>query len=146
MSPDQPAVPATMTPAGMDPDRLLLVGVDTSKAPLFSIGELANCVFGMSTHWVRWRESAGHFDFDLPGPDGAPLTVRPGHRTPAGARQYTLTDAEMMVVGIASRGRITGQAAAARLSVVYDMARVWGYLAMPDGADTSIPEDDEVAP
>jgi hypothetical protein len=141
MSTDPSAGPATTTPPGLHPDRLLLADVDTSRAPRFSIGELANCVFGMSTHWVRWREGHGLFDYHEPLPDGGTRRVTPGGRTAANARYYTLSDAERMVVALAANGRIPGEAAAARLQVVYSMARVWRYLPTEDGSDTSIPDE-----
>lgn len=47
----------------VDPARLSLADVDTSTKPgsLYTVGEVARVFFGLSAHWLRWRERQGLF-------------------------------------------------------------------------------------
>lgn len=112
-----------ITPPGLDPEHLMLAGVDTSARPLYAVGEVAK-LFGISTHWIRWRErilrKAGR---------------QVGSRTASDARVYDLAQVEQLTYALADSGYLTGMQAANILGAVYYVARIYGYL----GDDLPVP-------
>lgn len=110
-----------VTDARLDPDKLMLDGVDTAKEPHFTVSEVAKVFFARTSHWIRWLESQQAFILD-----GENVAER---RTDKGARVYTLADVERMTHALAVNGKINGAQAANALHIVQTIARVWGYLA-----------------
>lgn len=106
--------------ASLPADRFILEGIDTSREPHFTVSEVAKFFFGMSAHWVRWRERKG--DFFL---DGEAVG---SHRTPEGARYYTLSDVEKMAHALAEKDNLSVDQLTNALLLVQAEARVWGYL------------------
>lgn len=133
--PDFSDVVISITAPGVDPERLMLEGVDTSGGPTFSIGEVTK-MLGQKTHWLRWREKR------LATGEGIQVGTRReieiedegGEPDPhlVGARQYTLSDMEKLAHLLAERGHIDGATAGNLLSIVYFIARNVGYLGDPD--------------
>jgi hypothetical protein len=141
--------PVRMTAHGVDPDRLMLAGVDVSAKPRFTTGECGKIFFAFSPHWMRWVERKGVLDVQVVDPETGRTTTRKLYeRTPAGARIFTLDVIELIIHALAAplpapppgekpkRPPITGEQAARALAVVAAIARVHGYL--PDAPDTSI--------
>lgn len=138
--PDDRVGPVQIALPGVDPERLMLAGVDVSERPLFTIKQVGWTFFGLTNYWVRDLERKHLFDVEGVDGQGRPLTLY--RRTEAGARRFDLASVEQMVHRLAAprvdaRGRarggvIDGEQAARSLAVVAGIARVWGYL--PDAA------------
>lgn len=96
-------------------DRFLFDDVDLSDAPTFSVTEAAKVFFGLSGHWMRWREKEGHFR--LVDADGKEYDTTP-QRTDAGAREYRLDTLERMAHGLAQNGYMSGMELQAVLKVL----------------------------
>jgi hypothetical protein len=48
--------PLIVADSRIDPDKMILDGVDTSAEPHFTVSEAAKFFFARSPHWMRWRE------------------------------------------------------------------------------------------
>jgi hypothetical protein len=120
--------PVVLTPTGVDPERRLLQGVDTSADPVFSVGEVARAFFAKGPHWIRWRERHGFFP--VLDDEGERTGRSIGHVEGVDARRYNLNDVEAMVFLLLDAGTPSydGQDAARSLGAVYAVARVWHYL------------------
>jgi len=114
----QPAV--ILAEKAIDPDKLILEGIDTSREPHYSVSEVAKFFFGKSSHWVRWCERKGTFVFE-----GEEVGTQ---RTESGSRVYCLGDVEKMGHALASKGIITGAQLMNVMHLVYYEAKVWGYV------------------
>lgn len=112
--------PIVVVDAALDPTKFILEGIDVSREPIFTVGEVAKVFFGRSAHWIRWRERKGYFDLD-----GEPVGDT---RTSEGARRYNLADIEKMAHALASKGAITGSQLRNALMLVQTEARVYGYI------------------
>lgn len=107
----------------LDPDRLILEGLDVSEKPRFTVSEVSKIFFGMSPYWIRWLEGHARPAFLF---DGKEIVAS---RTPKGARYYTLADVELMTHALAQTEFINGAQATNALHIVHAMSRVWGYVA-----------------
>lgn len=87
-------------------DRFLFDDVDLSKGPTFSVTEAAKVFFGLSGHWMRWREKEGHFRL-IDDATGEEYNTEP-HRTDSGAREYSLDTLEKMAHGLTQQGYMSG--------------------------------------
>jgi hypothetical protein len=109
-----------ITDARVDAEKFVLHGIDTSKAPVYSIGEAAKVFFARTSHWIRWLEREGKLTLD--GEDvGA-------ERSKAGMRTYNLNDIEAMIHALAENKAISGSQARLALAVVAAQAGLYGYL------------------
>lgn len=90
-----------MEVSGIDPDKFIFEGIDTTNGPRFGTNEVAKFFFARTAHWMRWREQRGHFVLDS-------VPVNP-ERKNSGVRSYTLGDIEHLAHALASNGAITGQ-------------------------------------
>jgi hypothetical protein len=102
----------------IDPDNLIMDGIDDDEHPLFSVGEMAKVFFGMSTHWVRWIDKEPIYY------NGEQV----GNRRRNGARVYTLSDIEKMAHALAQVKRISVPKLRAALETVYAQAKVNEFL------------------
>lgn len=102
----------------IDPDNLIMDGIDDTEYPLYSVGEMAKVFFGMSTHWVRWMDK----DPIMYGEE------RVGDRRRNGARVYSLSDVEKMAHAWAQAGRIKTPKLRAALETVKAQARVNEFM------------------
>lgn len=84
---------------GIDPDRMMFDGVDQSKSPTFTMGEVAKLFFGRSTSWLRVKERDGEFVLD--GVEIVPS------RSETNWRKFVLADIERLAHALASSGAIT---------------------------------------
>ena len=109
-----------VTDPKVDPDHFLLASVDTSKEPLYAVGEVAKFFFGRTAHWVRWVEREGKLVLD-----GVPVAK---DRTGSGSRKYTLTDVELMSHALAQNGAISGAQLRRALALVAVEAEIYDYL------------------
>ena len=117
--PPDPFVQILITDSEIDTDRLMLDGLPMDSSPVFSVSEVAKIFFARSDHWMRWRERKGFFAID-----GDPV----GGRTEAGARTYTLNDAERVLHAAARNGSISGAQLLIGLKIVRAMAVNYGIL------------------
>lgn len=117
---EQLAEAIVVTDPKVDPDRFLLTGIDTSREPLYAIGEVAKFFFARTAHWVRWVEREHKLVLD-----GEPVAQ---DRTGSGSRKYTLTDVELMSHALAQNGAINGAQLRRALSLVAIEAEVYDYL------------------
>lgn len=101
-------------------DKLMLDGIDVSREPKFSVGEIAKVFFGRSSHWIRWNERRGKIllDGEAVGAD----------RSESGARRYDLADIEKMAHALAQTGAIDGEQLRNALHIVQIQARIYKYL------------------
>ena len=113
-------VSTTITDATLDPDRMMLEGVDTSKGPTYSISEVAKFFFARSTHWIRWLEKEKRMMLD-----GKPVGTR---RNDKDVRIYFLSDVEQIAHGLAQSGSISGTQLRETLQLVRISAEMNGYL------------------
>lgn len=116
---EEPDGAVVVTDHRIDPDSLMLAGIDTSKAPLYSVGEVAKVFFARSAHWVRWVEREGKLVID-----GKPVAQE---RSKAGSREYSLTDIELMAHALAINGAITGAQLRLALAQVGLQSELYGY-------------------
>jgi hypothetical protein len=162
------ALPLTITPAGLDPNRPMLADIDTSADPRFSVSETAK-LLGHTAHWVRWREpdetwivqnpagkQLGFWVFSgqkaVSGPhrtkEEAERHQGPGpfsERTEHDARYFTLSGLEAFILWMADQRHLSGQHAAYALGVVYHLALVYGYLS-EDGSTALVHQPEEAQP
>lgn len=115
-----PVTTTTIQDAAIDPDKMMLAGVDTSKKPVFTISEMAKVFFARTSHWVRWLESGDKMVLD-----GEPVGKR---RSGHSAREYTLTDVEEIAHGLAQQGVINGTQLRQTLTMVKVQAEMHGYI------------------
>lgn len=108
-----------VTDARVDPDRFMLEGIDTSKEPLYSVGEVGKVFFNRTSHWVRWVEREGKLVLD-----GKPVAQE---RSAAGSRKYTLWDVEQMAHALAQNEVINGAQLRLALALVSIQAELYGY-------------------
>lgn len=138
--------PVSIVLPGVDPDRLMLAGVDVSVKPRYTISEVAKSFLYLTKYWIRWCDDRGLFDVEEADPvtgevvrreiyDRRPDTFDGKGNRRAGARSFTLAHIELMVHALATAGRIDGEQAARALAVVHDVARVHGYLPDVVGAE-----------
>lgn len=112
--------PVEVTPAGLDPDHLMLADVDASVRPLFSIREVGVFFFNETDYWLRIIGDTDKFTYN-----GKKIKIR---RTPAGARVYSLADIELIAHGLAQNRVISGQHAVLVLQAVAAFAKIHGLL------------------
>lgn len=117
--PVDPFVQILITDSEIDTDRMMLEGLPMDRSPTFSVSEVAKVFFARSDHWMRWRERKGFFEID-----GAAA----GTRTEAGARTYTLADAESVLHAAARSGAISGVQLLIGLKIVRALAVNYGIL------------------
>lgn len=110
----------TITDAGIDPEKMMLKGIDTSSGPLFTISEMAKFFFARSSHWVRWLESKNKMLLD-----GQPVGQR---RSGHSAREYTLSDVEEIAHGLAQQQAITGTQLRQTLTIVKVQAEMHHFI------------------
>lgn len=91
----------------------LTANLDTSRQPLYSVGEVSKFFFKRQPGWLRWRERNG----DLPGHG----------RADNGTRVYTLADVEDIVWTLVGKSLLSAEDAAAALITVAAQLIVWGY-------------------
>lgn len=103
----------------VDPQEFMLADIDTSKAPLFSVGEVAKVFFARSAHWIRWVEREHKLLLD-----GKPVAQE---RTQEGSRKYTLSDVEKMCHALAQNKAINGAQLRRALAVVALEAEIYEY-------------------
>lgn len=96
-----------------DDDRRLTAELDTSRQPLYTVGEVSKFFFQRKADWLRWRERKG----DLPE----------GRRADNGTRVYSLSDVEEMVWNLIAKRAIGGEQASAALITVAAQLIVWDY-------------------
>lgn len=138
----------------LDPNKMLLEGIDTSAGPLYSVSEMAKVFFARSSHWVRWLETC-----DYPVPDPArkgktkPCQLHPHQhneklaakhrdrwrlmfegellepiRTASNARKYDLALIEKIVHCLASNGTIKPPQLRQALTIVKMQAEMHDYI------------------
>jgi hypothetical protein len=106
----------------LDPDRLLFQGIDTTKGPEFSVGEVAKYFFARSPSWMRTHEAKEHFIIpDEPG-------FEPRRRVSRNARFFYLEDIERIAHALAYNNVITGARLRTILMLLKAEAQVWGIL------------------
>ena len=148
-------------------DKMMLVGVDTSEKPLYSISEMAQFFFARSSHWVRWLESC---DFKTEDPETGKVRTcgRNPHlhepeeieehkgswrlsldgellepiRTKSNARKYDLSLIEKIAHALASNSTIDMPQLRQALRLVQIQAEMFGYIAETYPKPVSIEEDD----
>jgi hypothetical protein len=113
-----------VTPVGLDPDRLMLDRIDTSGGPLFSVMEACKAFGFQSVHWLRLQETSGYLTYN-----GKPIEV---HRSGHNARQFTLSDMEIVAHGLVQNHRISGEHAVLILKTINLMAKMYGFLPADD--------------
>lgn len=121
-----------MTDARIDPDRLMLAGVDMnpkqSKKPLvFTVSEMAKFFFARSKHWVRWQEQHGKMIYTDPE-TGETRPVGIARTETTSGRVYNLADVEEIAHGLAQQGVISGTQLRHTLHLVKVRAQMEGYL------------------
>lgn len=118
---DEDMVPAVVVIDNkVDPEAFMLTGIDTSKTPLFSVGETAKFFFARSAHWVRWVDRSGKLVLD-----GKPVAQG---RTEQGSRKYSLGDIELMAHGLAQQEAISGAQLRRALALIQIEAEIYDYL------------------
>lgn len=118
--PPDPFLQILISDSEIDTERLMLDGLPMDRSPEFSVSEVAKIFFARTDHWVRWRERKGFLTLD----DGTTV----GHRTEAGARSYTLADAEKALHAAARNQAISGMQLLIGLKIVRAMAVNYGIL------------------
>jgi hypothetical protein len=140
--------------AGIDPDKMLLADIDTTKGPIFTVSEMAKFFFARSNHWIRWLEGC---EFEYPPASGTGKGVkcsiqpkdhdpelRDAHchtwklmldgrlvgtrRNEKSARIYTLSDVEEIAHALAQSGSITGTQLRNTITVIKTQAEMFEYL------------------
>jgi hypothetical protein len=106
----------------LDPDKLIFEGVDTTKGPEFSVGEVAKYFFARSPSWLRQHEIKGHF-FVHGEPD-----FTPRRRVARNARFFYLEDIERIAHALAFNNVITGARLRTILILLKAEAQIWGFL------------------
>ena len=105
----------------LDPDRLILIGVDVSLRPRFSGGEVTKVFFDKSPSWLRNHEMRGRLILDR-----HPLAVK---RTLVGGhRYYCLDDVELISHALAQNHKISAAQLRQSLVIVKTIAEVYRYL------------------
>lgn len=139
----------------IDPEYFMLLGIDTTEGPRFTVSEVARVFFARSAHWVRWRQQRSYFvlcgdlscpheEIQLGGLSGTrkvPVTWIEGEHcthcngkavgtrlTKAGARSYALQDVEEMAHALAQRGAINGSQLRNTLMILRAVSENHGYL------------------
>jgi hypothetical protein len=138
---DDPRPRVVMTISDIDPERMMLEGVNLQpldpvlkkpkKLMTFSVGEIAKTFFGKSPDWVRWREAHGYLTLD-----GEKVGV--GRTTPVdangkktktkGQRRYTLADVEKIAHALAEKGAIDSVQLIAALRIIEQIAIMYGII------------------
>lgn len=149
-------VQTVLTDPRIDPERLMLAGVDTevvdpktgkSRGPVFTVSEMAKFFFDRTNHWVRWLESMPETEEDpkkpgkmiaIPDTKGVPFWFTDpttGERRKVGqrrnekaARLYTLSDVEEVAHALAQNGHISGTQLRQTLLLVQVSAEMRGFL------------------
>lgn len=106
----------------LDPDKLLFEGVDTSKGPAFSVGEVAKFYFARSPSWLRDHESKGNLVIA-----GEP-EFTPRRRVSRNARFFYLEDIERVAHALTYNNVITGARLRTVLVLLRAEAQIWGIL------------------
>lgn len=115
-----------MTDMRIDPEQMMLEGVDTSKKPLFTVSEMAKFFFARSNHWVRWLEQTGKMT--ITDPDGTVREVGTRRSEKMNGRVYTLSDIEEIAHALAANSSISGAQLRHTLLLVKAQAVMNGYL------------------
>lgn len=106
---------------GLDPDRLIFEGIDTTRYPTFSVGETAKFFFARSASWLRTQDNAGKFITEDEG-----FVVR--RRVAKNARFFCLEDIEKMAHALATNGQISTARLRIVLSQLKIQGRLWEYI------------------
>ena len=104
----------------LDPDRLILEGIDVSEGPHFSVGNVSTFFFARSPHWIRWLERKGQLVLD-----GKPVG---DSRSERGARYYTLADVELIAHALAENRAINAAQLRLALMMVRLQAEMYGFI------------------
>lgn len=118
----QPVETIEVTPAGLDPDRLMFADIDTTVLPTFSVKEVAKTFYGMTDHWLRMREKNLTYN-------GEPIEVR---RSESSFRVYDLGTIERLTHALVQNHRISGQTAVHALTALNAIGKIHGYLPSDD--------------
>jgi len=121
---EAPKAPIAVTPAGMDPNKLMFAEKDTTEGPRLSVAQVARLFFDRTDHWLRLQENKGYFTFN-----GEPFEVGRSH---ANARIYLLADIEMIIHALAQNHRISGQNAVLALMALSAIGKIHGFLPSDD--------------
>lgn len=114
-----------MTDTRIDPDQMMLEGVDDAKKPVFTVSEMAKFFFARTNHWVRWLEQQNKML--LAEPDGTVREVG-NRRNDKQGRVYTLSDVEEIAHALAQNGSISGAQLRQTLLLIKVQAQMNGYL------------------
>jgi hypothetical protein len=114
-----------LTDSVLDPDKLILEGVDMGEFPTYSVGEVAKFFFAKSPHWIRWNEERGFFTLDGQKVGTTRTTPKVAK---VGQRRFTLADVEKMAHALAEKGALPTHELRRTLHLVEAQARLWGYI------------------
>lgn len=118
----QPAQTVEVTPPGLDPNKLMFDGKDTTGGPTFSVSEMCKIFFDRSDHWMRHYEKNLTFN-------GKPITIR---RAENRFRAYDLGTIELMIHGFAQIHQISGEHAVHALTALNAIGKIYGFLESDD--------------
>lgn len=108
--------------AAIDSERFLFDGIDTSKYPTFSVGEVSKVFFAKSPSWLRQQEAKGFLLIE------GDIDFTPRRRISKSARFFCLEDIEKVAHALTYHNVISAVDLRVVLTMLKAQGLLWGYI------------------